>query len=99
MAQSLNLYRTYQKEITECESEIQRFLRQLETKVDPVVQPLPPAKDSVKKCKVMAPVSAIALREEGYRVMGVDLTTIPGIGVLPVQAVVADVGALKELPF
>lgn len=92
LRQSLHLYRNYQKEITECESEIQQFLRQLETKVDPVAEPLPPAKDSVKKYTAMPPVSALALREEGYRVLGVDLTTIPGMSVLHVQAVVAEVG-------
>jgi hypothetical protein len=53
---------------------------------------LPPAKDAVKKCKVMPSVRALALREEGYPVLGVDLTTIPGMSVLHVQAVVAEVG-------
>lgn len=92
LRQSLNLYRDYQKEIAECECEIQRFLSQLETKVDPAANPLAPAKGSVKKCKIMPPARALALREEGYRVLGVDLTTIPGIGVLHVQAVIAEVG-------
>ena len=40
----------------------------------------------------MPPVRALALREEGYRILGVDLTTIPGVGVLHVQAVIAEVG-------
>jgi len=40
----------------------------------------------------MPPVRALALRDEGYRVLGVDLTTIPGMSVLHVQAVVAEVG-------
>src|SRR5262249_21075294 len=92
LRQSLNLFRSYQKEITECESEIQRFLRQLETKVDPVQEPLPPAKDSVRKCTIMPPVKALALREEGYRILGVDLTMIPGMSVLHVQTVIAEVG-------
>lgn len=92
LRQSLNLYRNYQKEVAECESEIQLFLKKLETKVDPLAQSLPPAKDSVKKCKIMPPVRALALREEGYRVLGVDLTTIPGMSVLHVQAVVTEVG-------
>lgn len=92
LKQSLNLYRQYQKEIADCEREIQRFLKRLATKADPVAQPLPPAKDSIKKCKVMPPVRALSLREEGYRVLGVDLTTIPGLSVLHVQAVVAEVG-------
>jgi transposase len=92
LRQSLNLYRQYQKEISDCEQQIQRFLAELETKADPVAQPLPPAKDSVKKCKVMPPARALSLREEGYRVLGVDLTTIPGVSVLHVQAVIAEVG-------
>lgn len=92
LRQSLNLYRHYQMEIADCESAIQRFLGKLETKADPIEQPLPPAKDSVKKCKVMPPVRALALREEGYRILGVDLTTIPGLSVLHVQVVVTEVG-------
>jgi transposase len=92
LRQSRNLYRQYQKEISDCELEIQRFVTELETKADPAAQPLPPAKDSVKKCKVMPPARALSLREEGYRVLGVDLTTIPGVSVLHVQAVVAEVG-------
>ena len=92
LRQSVNLYRVYQKQIAECEAEIQGFLKHLETKADPAAQPLPPAKESVKKCKVMPPATAMCLREEGYRVLGVDLTTIPGISVLHVQAVIAEVG-------
>lgn len=92
LKQSLNLYRQYQKEIAACESEIQLFLKPLQSKADPVEQPLPPAKDSVRKCKIMPPAKALSLREEGYRVLGVDLTTVPGISVLHVQVVVAEVG-------
>jgi hypothetical protein len=31
---------------------------------------LPAAKDSVRKCKVMVPAKALALREEAYRIPG-----------------------------
>jgi transposase len=92
LKQSLNLYRKYLKEITECELELQRFLKRLQSKADVVAQPLPPAKESVRKCKVMPPARALSLREEGYRVLGVDLTTVPGLSVLNVQAVIAEVG-------
>lgn len=92
LKQSVDLFRQYQKEITACESEIQRFLKILESKADPVSQPLPPAKDSVRKCKVMPPARALSLREEGYRILGVDLTTVPGISVLHVQTVIGEVG-------
>ncbi len=92
LKQSVSLFRVYQKQIADCESEIQRSLKNLDSKADPATKPLPPAKDSVKKCKVMPPARALSLREEGYRVLGVDVTTIPGISVLHVQAVVPEVG-------
>jgi transposase len=40
----------------------------------------------------MPPARALSLREEGYRILGVDLTTVPDISVLHVQAVIAEVG-------
>lgn len=92
LKQSVNLYRHYLNEIADCESELQRFLKLIESKANPVEQPLPPAKDSVRKCKVMPPIKALSLREEAYRVLGVDLTTVPGLSVLNVQTIVAEVG-------
>jgi transposase len=70
---------------------MQRLMKGLETKADQAMS-LPAAKDSVKKCKVMVPAKAMALREEAYRILGVDLTTIPGISVLHVQTILAELG-------
>jgi transposase len=92
LKQSLSLYRCYLNEIADCESELQRFIKRLESKANPLEQPLPQAKDSVRKCKVMPPVKALSLREEAYRVLGVDLTTVPGLSVLNVQTIIAEVG-------
>ncbi len=92
LRQSVNLYRHYLNEIADCESELQRFLKRIESKANLVEQPLPPAKDSVRKCKVMQPAKAMSLREECYRVLGVDLTTVPGLSVLHVQTIVAEAG-------
>jgi len=92
LEQSLALYRGYEKQISECEFEVQRFMKKLETKTSQTAHPLSLAKDSVKKCKVMSPAKALSLREEAYRILGVDLTTIPGISVLHIQTVVAEVG-------
>ena len=90
LRQSVGLYREYQRQIAACEEEMQRLMKGLETKADPAI--LPTAKDSVKKCKVMPPARAMALREEAYRILGVDLTTIPGISVLHVQCILAELG-------
>jgi transposase len=90
LQQSVGLYREYQRRIAACEEEMQRLMKGLGTKADPAI--LPTAKDSVKKCKVMLPARAMALREEAYRILGVDLTTIPGISVLHVQCILAELG-------
>jgi len=91
LQQSVDLYREYQRRIATCEEEMQRLMKGLETKADPAVS-LPAAKDSVKKCKVMLPAKALALRDEAYRILGVDLTSVPGISVLRVQTILAELG-------
>jgi transposase len=90
LRQSVGLYREYQRQIAACEEEMQELMKDLTTRADPLVN-LPAAKESVKKCKAM-PAKAMALREEAYRILGVDLTTIPGIGVLHVQTILAELG-------
>lgn len=91
LRQSVALYREYQQRIAACEEEMQTLMKVLETKADDAAT-LPGAKDSVKKCKVMKPARAMALREEAYRILGVDLTTIPGISVLHLQTILAELG-------
>ncbi len=90
LRQSLDMYRQYERTILQCEAEIQRLMQTLEGESDP--SSLPPAKDSVKKCKVMNPAKAMTLRNEAYRILGTDLTTIPGISVLHVQTIIAELG-------
>jgi transposase len=91
LRQSVDLYRQYQQRIAACEEEMQRFMKGMEASVTSSVG-LPAAKDSVRKCKVMVPAKALALREQAYRILGVDLTTIPGISVLHVQTILAELG-------
>jgi transposase len=90
LQQSLDLYREYQTKITACETEMQNVMQAFEGQADPSSLPAP--KDSVKKCKVMKPAKAMFLRDEAYRILGVDLTTIPGISVLHVQTILAELG-------
>lgn len=91
LRQSVALYREYQQRIVACEEEMQTLMKVLETKAEDAAT-LPVAKDSVKKCKVMRPARALALREEAYRILGVDPTTIPGISVLHLQTILAELG-------
>jgi len=90
LRQAVALYREYQRKIVDCEAEMQELMKNLDSKADPSSLPAP--KESVKKCKVMNPGRALALREEAYRILGVDLTTIPAISVLHVQTILAELG-------
>ncbi len=90
LRQAVALYREYQRKIVDCEAEMQQLMKNLGAKADPSSLPAP--KESVKKCKVMNPARALALREEAYRILGVDLTTIPGVSVLHVQTILAELG-------
>src|SRR6202162_3240586 len=54
LRQSVALYREYQRENTNCEKGMHILMKDLEAKADPTAT-LPTAKNSVKKCKVMAP--------------------------------------------
>ncbi|MBV9498056.1 MAG: IS110 family transposase [Acidobacteriaceae bacterium] len=92
LQQSVRLFRVYQEQIGACELDIERLIRHVAPKTDAPLQPLPPAKDSVRKCKVMPAARAMTLRQEGYRLLGVDLTAVPGISALTVQTIVAEIG-------
>ena len=91
LRQSVDLYREYQQRIAVCEEEMQRYMKAMEANTASSAI-LPVAKDSVRRCKVMIPAKALALRDEAYRILGVDLTTIPGISVLHVQTILAELG-------
>jgi transposase len=91
LQQSVRLFRVYQEQIAACDLEIERLISDVAPRTDAAL-PLPPAKDSVRKCKVMPPARAMTLREEGYRLLGVDLTAVPGVSALTVQTIVAEVG-------
>jgi hypothetical protein len=57
LRQSVAMYREYQRQVIDCEAEMQRLMGGLETNAGP--SELPVAKDSVKKCKVMKPAKAL----------------------------------------
>jgi len=92
LQQSVRLFRVYQEQIVACDLEIERLISDVAPRADAALQPLPPAKDSVRKCKVIPPARAMTLREEGHRLLGVDLNAVPGISALTVQTIVAEVG-------
>jgi transposase len=75
LKQALTTWRHYQNQIAECAAEIQRMLGSLDSRVDLKEKPLPAARASLKHNRS----SDFDVRAELYRVLGVDLTQVPGL--------------------
>jgi transposase len=90
LRQALQSYRHYQCLITECESEIERHLHAFDSSVDPAAQPLPPRSAASKKSQGKA--WQFDLRTELYRILGVDLTTVPALEVATIHTVFTEIG-------
>jgi transposase len=90
LKQSLAAYRQYQKFMRACDLEIERQLKQFDAKVDVKVAPLAPPK--VRRKKLFGNEPKYDLRSYLYRILGVDLTAVPGISVLTAHTILAEVG-------
>lgn len=90
LSQALQSYRHYQRLMTECESEIERQLHAFESRVDPAADPLPPRSAASKKSQGKA--WQFDLRSELYRMLGVDLTTVPALEVATIHTVFTEIG-------
>jgi transposase len=89
LKQSLTSYRHYQELMAECDREIQRLTRQLDGKIDPDRMPPnsgPPTRTR-RKNQFHCDMSG-----ELHRVLGVDLTTVPGISALTAHTLLAEIG-------
>ncbi len=88
LRQSRELYRIYQQQIVACEEEIEKLLRQFEPRADLDLKPLPPdAKRNrsgrKRREKRGHRQSGFDLRTESYKLLGVDVTQVPGLDTLP----------------
>jgi len=93
LRQALAAYRYYQELIQECDAEIERLLRDFDSRVDPQDQAPPAARNPRKKCAghpVVLP--KLDLRTELYRILGVDLTQVPGLQATSVHALFTELG-------
>lgn len=84
LKQSRELYRSFQQHIVECDKEIERLLEEFAPWVDPVEKPLPPdskrnRSGPKRRKKNGNPESGFDLRSEAYKLLGVDVTQIPGV--------------------
>jgi transposase len=90
LRQQVELYRTYQEEISDCDLELRHHLESFASKVDLKAQPIGP-KPKGKKGGRNTP--QFDLRTELYRITGIDWAQINGIDVLTAQTVIAEAGA------
>ena len=88
LRQSLTAYQHCQQLIQSCDHEIEQHLSAFESKAIPE-QPLKKAKD---RHKPRRNEMRFNLRAHLYRILGVDLTEIPGINALTAHTVFAEVG-------
>jgi transposase len=91
LKQSLALYRVLQGQIAECSERIQQELNGWETRVDSDHKPLPPAAKRIKVDGLTRDQSH-SLREQAYRILGVDLTQVDGINGQFMQVFLSEVG-------
>ncbi|MEK7370541.1 MAG: IS110 family transposase [candidate division NC10 bacterium] len=91
LRQSLDSYRHYQRLLGACDAEVQTLLGTFASQIDPAVHPLPPSTGARRKPHGTAP--RFDLRAELYRVLGTDLTQVPGLQTPTVHTLFAELGA------
>lgn len=89
--QARESYRFLQQQIAECDQQVETVLSGWEAKVDLAQNPLPARKKKQNNKSKHKPLP-FNLREQLYRVTGVDLTEVDGLDVLSVQALISEIG-------
>lgn len=90
LRQARDLYQVYRQKISECDTHIEQYLTQLDSKVDPIAKPPPPCKRGNKKPE--GNQVSFDLRTHLYRISGVDFTQIEGFDTLTIQTILSEVG-------
>jgi len=91
LGQVHDLYHTYLQGIAECDRRVEAHLKTFPAKVDATASPLPEA-PGTQRLPRRKHIPQTNLREELYRITGVDLTRIDGIQVQTAQVVLSEVG-------
>jgi transposase len=92
LGQNVARYKNLQSLIGDCESEVGRMIDAAPAKVNLADKPLPPTTKRGSKRSASAAPCVPDLREKQYRMLGVDLTQIPGINTQTVQDFIGEVG-------
>jgi transposase len=89
LAQNLALYDFYLSQIEQCDQRIEAHLNTLPSQLDSSAQPMPTSRHH-RKLRKHGP--RFDLRQQLYRVTGVDLTQVDGFDVQIVQTVISEIG-------
>jgi len=91
LRQALAAYRFFLEQIRDCDGEVERYTGELEQAAGRADTALPPAAAETRKRKA-GNVPQYDVRTHLYRLAGVDLTRIPGIGELTAQGLISETG-------
>jgi transposase len=89
LKQELETYHHFQSRIVECDQELERHFQTIPQQADPEELP---EQERNKRPRGNVPQN-MDLREQLYRITGVDLTGIDGLNVLTAQTIIAECGA------
>jgi len=93
LRQALSAYRHYQQLLAECDQEIERLLARFDSQVDPTQVPLPPLTTSHRQPqRNEIRCHHTDLRTELYRILGVDLTQVPGLQTPTIHTLFTELG-------
>ncbi|RQW02814.1 IS110 family transposase, partial [candidate division KSB1 bacterium] len=90
LKQALQAYQNYRRLIRDCDAEIERHLKEFESRIDLDDLSPPPLKKSKRKPKGIDP--DFDLKTHMYRLLGTDLTQIDGISDLTTHVFFTEVG-------
>lgn len=90
LQQTHALWQQHQALIAACDAQIEAMLQGFDAKADLCAAPLPPAKTSHKKAQRNEP--RFDARTQCYRVLGVDLTAVPGFQTPTVLVLLGELG-------
>lgn len=92
--QALGAYRYYQQLIADCDAQLEAQLACFPSKVDPNEKPLAPSERRFRLPTRGHPLhfENVDLRTELYRLLGVDLTEVPGLGALTLYTLFSEIG-------
>ena len=91
LRQARDCYQHYQELIAACDQEIAKRLAAFESRVDPVATPIPARTSHEARPRRNQP--QFDLRGELYRILGVDLTQVPGLQAPTIHTCLCEVGA------